>query len=254
MNQTLPPLRAHITILALILGLLPLGEARAASLTWGSQTIGSIHTEGPFVSNTASTGGVNLWAQWQLDSEQSLVNESDLRWLQVASFSTEVPGFPSPNRPFIDPRDGTSFGGGNFADDQPWYDITGHTKATLSLAGGGDDAWMGDGPFASWSLGPLTFLADTLVVVVTDWDAKQARILGGFQWGYSIGAPGLNQTTPISVSEFTDLAPVRDYFNTYLAIDFPGWTVVVPEPASALLCIAALLAISAYHGLRRRAA
>jgi hypothetical protein len=247
MNRNPISLRAHVCLIGL---LLVSGSAYGAVLSLNGANVGTIATEGPSATSTAASGGVNFWAHWQLDSGQGVVNAGDLRWLQLASFSKAVPGFPNPNRPFIDPRSGTLLGGVT-ADDEPWYDITGATKATLSLTGGGDDPWMGDGPYASWTLGPLTFTADTLVVVVTDWTAKQARVLGGVHWGYSITDATLKQVTPIAVIELTDSKALRDAFNTALALDFNGWTLVVPEPASTVLIISGVVVLAGYAGFRR---
>ena len=231
-------------------------SARAALLTSGGSTIGTLSTQGPSASSDADSGGVNVWANWTLNAGQTQIDASSLRWLQLASFSIPVPGFP--NRPFIDPQSGQILGGTVTADNLPWYDITGDSKTGLSLTGGGLGSWFGDGPFAQWSLGPLTFTADTLVVAVTDLAAKQARILGGVEWAYSIGSiAGVNQVSVTGPIDLANSQPMRDAFNTQLAVDFPGWSLIVPEPATCVLLLSAGLVLvrrlrwHAYWSLRR---
>jgi hypothetical protein len=169
------------------------------------------------------------------------VEEADLRWLQRVTFSKEVPGFPSPNRSFIDPRPEQSFGSTS-ADASPWYDISGSAQNALSLTGGGDDPWMGDGPFAPLTLAPLAFTAETLVVAV-DEAAKRAVVLGGARWGYALAVTG--PAVPSGSTALADSAALRDLFNAALAADFPGWALVaIPEPATALLMLAGLLLLA----------
>lgn len=223
-------------------------DSLAAPLTIGGNNIGSIQISGPIAVSSEYNGGANFWANWQLDGGQNQVAEADLRWLQLAQFSKQVNGFP--NRPFIDPRSNQSLGDST-ADSLPWYDISGDTKAGLAVTGGGDDSWFGDGPYAQWEFAPLTFSVSTLVVSIVDEAAKQARILGGVAWGYSVSNIGGNHVTLINPTDLANTQAVRDAFNTQLALDFPGWSLVVPEPSTwaLLLCALAPLAIA---GARRQ--
>jgi hypothetical protein len=238
--------RWAVTISA-VFALVGLSQAATAGvLTLGGTTIGNLVIEGPFVQSDAFTGGVNFWAHWSLAPGQTTVDEANLRWLQLASFSKHVPGFP--DRPFIDPRSDQNLGS-VLADSEPWYDITGGAKNTLSLTGGGDDPWMGDGPFAQWAFAPLTFTADTLVVLITDLAAKQARVLGGVHWGYTINSiAGVNEVLPTGVTDLSNTAAVRGAFNAQLALDFPGWTLIVPEPSGLVLAMLAALGLWAAPG------
>lgn len=238
MNQLSVIARAARPVLHLLsLVVVASGAAQAAPLTLGGVTIGTLQTEGPIATSNAVTGGANFWANWDLLPGQTAVEESDLRWLQLAHFSVPIGGFP--DRPFIDPRNGTNLGVVD-ADAEPWYDITGPSKAELSLSGGGDDQWIGDGPYAGWGFAPMTFSVSTLLVQVTDWDAKQARILGGLSWGYSLSTAGGNQVSLLPLAELANTVGVRDAFNTQLAVDFPGWSLIVPEPTGAILAATAL--------------
>lgn len=211
--------------------------------------VGTVTADGPYDVSDAFTASVNFWTNWSLDPGQSLVAESNLRWLQLAEFSKPMGGFP--NRPFIDPRGGQPLGG-TVGDALPWYDISGPTKSELSLTGAGDDSWSGDGPFVDWSLAPVTFSVDTLVVMISDLAAKEARVLGGFHWGYSATTAGGNKLTVIGPTEVGDTQAIRDAFNAGLAVDFPGWTLVVPEPSAYALAIAgaALIVVVARGRIR----
>ena len=223
-------------------------HALSVPLRLGDAVVGSLDTLGPSGASTPSgTGGVNFWAHWSLLPGSLPVEEADLRWLQRVTFSKQVPGFSSPNRPFIDPQPEHSLGYAS-ADMRPWYDISGSAQNALSLTGGGDDPWMGDGPFAPLTLAPLVFTAETLVVAVNE-AAKQAVILGGAQWGYALAVVGA--ATPSGPTALADSAALRDLFNAALAADFPGWALVaIPEPTPALLLLVGLLLLA--HPARRR--
>jgi hypothetical protein len=213
--------------------------------------VGALESLGPNLAfASGATGGVNFWASFSLDPGNGLVSESDLRWLQRVTFSKAVPGFPSPNRAFIDPRAGQSLGQGA-GDGLPWYDVTGPSKGALSLTGGGDDRWMGDGPFAPFDFAPLAFSAETLVVAI-DAFAKTAVILGGVAWGYAISAEEGGRTTASGPFALGDSTSLRAAFNDALAADFPEWVLVaVPEPSSARLGLAALAILARARRGRR---
>lgn len=228
-------------------------RVHAGTLAWGGTSVGTLTTQGPFAAPNDFVGGVNFWAYWSLDPLQTKVDAADLRWLQLATFSKAVGSpYPNPTRPFIDPLS-TQALGSRQADTLPWYDITGLTKGTIAASGGGDDAWMGDGPFAPWGIAPLTFSVQTFVVALLGADSKQARILGGVGWGYTIDTTSGNQVTPLGVTDLSDTPEIRAAVNAALALDFPGWSVVVPEPAGVLspyIAVAMLAAIA--WRLRRR--
>jgi len=222
-------------------------HALSVPLCFGDAVVGSLTTLGPSVASAPGTGGVNFWAHWSLLPGSLPVEEADLRWLQRVTFSRQVPGFSSPNRPFIDPQPEHSLGSAS-ADARPWYDISGSAQNALSLTGGGDDPWMGDGPFAPLTLAPLAFTAETLVVTINE-AAKRAVILGGAQWGYALAVAGA--APPAGPTALADSAALRDLFNAALAVDFPGWALVaIPEPTPALLLLVGLLLLA--HPARRR--
>jgi hypothetical protein len=220
--------------------------ARASALTipleLGPATIGALTTIGPNLANTpGGTGGVNFWASWSL-LPGSNVAASELRWLQRVTFSKAVPGFP--NRAFIDPRVGQPLGSlPSGADALPWYDISGSSQGSLSLEGGGDDPWMGDGPFAPLSFAPLSFTAETLVVAI-DAIETSAVILGGIRWGYALGGEDGSNATAFGPTGLTDSDELRRDFNVALASDFPDWSLVaVPEPGTLALVLVGMLTL-----------
>ncbi len=186
---------------------------------------------------------MNFWANWSL-LPGSGVDASELRWLQRVTFSKAVPGVPNPNRAFIDPRSGQPLGSlPEGADALPWYDISGLSQASLSLEGGGDDPWTGDGPYAPLNLAPLTFTAETLVVAI-DAIATNAVILGGVRWGYALGGSGGSTAMAFGPVGLADSAELRGDFNAALESDFPEWSLVaVPEPGTLVLALFGLLTL-----------
>lgn len=219
------------------------GPARALiiDLRLGAQAIGILSTEGPVVATAPSgTAGVNFWASRSLAAGVSPLTDADLRWLQRSVFSKPVTGFP--DRPFIDPRHGQPIGGGA-ADAEPWYDVSGPTRSSLSTIGGGDDAWMGDGPYAPRSMAPLEFVAETMVVAI-DALRREVVLLGGVRWGYALTAAG---ATPLGPDPLIADAALRTAVNAALKADFPDWW-IVPETRAALLVLSGL----AILGVRQR--
>lgn len=207
----------------------------AGTLSLGGTQVGSLTTQGPAVRQDAFQGGLNFWANWSLSPQQSLVNPDNLRWLQLTRFSRAVgTPYPDPPRPFVDPLSNQKIGV-QTTDSLPWYDVTGPTQASVAVQGRGLGAWLGDAPSAPWNLAPIEFIADSLVILITDADAKRIRILGGVRWGYALDSPTGKHTTAMALTELGDTAELRAATNTALALDYPGWTVVIPEPASFML-------------------
>jgi len=218
----------------------------AAPLVFNGSSIGTLTTVGPAIAQDNFQGGVNFWARWTLDGGQTALDPANLRWLQLTSFSKAVGSpFPDPPRPFVDPLSSQKIGIQK-ADGLPWYEVTGTTQAGVSVNGRGTGAWLGDAPSIPWTLAPVTFTADTFVVLITDAIAKQARILGGVQWGYSLDSPTGKHTSLLPVVELADSPEHRMALNAALAFDYPGWLITVPEPSSrqafgwgaAMLCVA----------------
>lgn len=236
-----PGSRRNLPILLVFLALFGAAEQAPAltlPLRFQGEVVGVLSTEGPWVAAAPSeSAGVNFWASRSLAEGASPFTEGNLRWLQRSSFSKPVVGFP--DRPFIDPRAAQPLGG-VLADGLPWYDISGPGRNALSLTGGGDDAWVGDGPYAPRALAPLEFVSETLVVAV-DALRQEAWLLGGVRWGYALTALG---AAPIGPEAVSDDAGWRSAVNEALAADFPGWQ-LVPEPDAALLVGAGLLAFAA---------
>ncbi len=223
------------------------GSARALiiDLRLGAQVIGILSTEGPVVATAPSgTAGVNFWASRSLAAGVSPLTDADLRWLQRSAFSKPITGFP--DRPFIDPRHGQPVGSGA-GDAEPWYDVSGPTRSGLSTSGGGDDAWMGDGPYAPRSMAPLEFVAETMVVAI-DALRREAVVLGGVRWGYALSPAG---ATPLGPDPLAADAALRAALNVAFAADFPGWR-IVPEPRAALLVLSGLAILGV--GQRRASA
>lgn len=244
-------LRAAAAVLAVTFGLLvELAHGQNLSINGGAP-FGTITTTGPNMFSNGTVGGVSFWANYTLNGGQTTVNPANLRWLQLVTFSKNVNGFP--NRPFIDPVNGQNIGGGNTGDNLPWYDITGNTMAGVSAAGRGVGTWMGDGPQAPWTLAPLTFTAETVVVQIIDAPSHVAEILGGDQWGYGITSPGgVNTVTPIAASALTVNQNLINQFNTGLTNDFNGWSVIIPEPSTITLALIAIAGLAATKARRKK--
>ncbi len=246
-------LRSLATVVVWALIALSAGSvSRAGSLTFDGVTVGTLTTQGPYVNQDGFQGGVSMWANWTLDPLQTLVDSSNLRWLQVVLYSIDVGSpYPDPMRPFIDPLPYQSLGLQK-ADALPWYDISGPTKGSLAVTGRGIGPWTGDGPFAPWGYAPMTFLAETFVVAVTDEANKQARLLGGVAWGYSLDSPAGQNVTVIGPTELDNTAEVRSYINAALALDYAGWIVTIPEPSSVAMLLLGVAVVAAI-GVRDRA-
>jgi hypothetical protein len=218
----------------------------------------------------ATTGGVDIIAHYTLDAGFSDFaddfTEGDLRWLQLVTTSKDSSFTPTPNRPFIDPRSDQP---GGF-DDLPWYDPT---FTTLANAQANTNRQFGSGPYyldtprALLSRGPYTFTAQTLLVVE---EGQRIGVLGGFQWGFTIGADRTT-VTPLDISLLTDSPSLLEQVNAALGLDFPGYTLeglgqlfpgpdvtppipTVPEPSSVILVAVGAACLVPLARARRRPA
>ncbi|MGE3818397.1 MAG: hypothetical protein AB7I30_03105 [Isosphaeraceae bacterium] len=174
---------------------------------------------------TATQGGINLIAHYTLNAAFGQFSDcftaADVRWLQRVTSSAPTGFTPDPNRPFIDPRVGQA--GGPF-DNLPWYDFTYNTLANLNTdtnRQNGAGPWYTDNPRVNLNRGPYTFFAETLVVVQKN---QMISILGGFSWGFSIGADQMTVTS-LPITPLQDNAGLRASFNAALGVDYPGYTI-----------------------------
>jgi hypothetical protein len=228
--------------------------------------VGSIVVDDYRVVSDANQGGLNFIIHYSLNgnfANQNCCDQGNLRWLQLVTFNPNQPGFP--NGQFVDPTPGQNIGGGQTGDMLPWYDITSNS---LDFSVGnrqfGKGPYLGDGPFASWASGSLSFTVDTLLVCILSNDATKFAVLGGVHWGYSNDAPN-KITTIMALKQLSDSQVLDDAINTALGkVDkFKGFTAVLgttawttdqpfvtlPEAGSGVMLGIALVAVSV---LRRR--
>jgi hypothetical protein len=256
--------------------------ALAATSTFAA-TVGYINIDNytPYTGATgADLSGVTITAHYNIPDPTALsdcCDPSDLRWMQLVTSSTGTGFTPTPNRPFIDPRQGQNIGAG-VGDNLPYYDVT-YPDNTLTGINNGVGPYIYDMPavlnMRAVPGTPYTFVADSVLVCIYDsaTNPVQLIILGGFQWGFTITAtnnvpgPGVTyQSTPMPIMQLGNNA-LRGAFNTALAVDFPGYTVVnsagtpcedcvfllTPEPASSWLILLALPALIILARRRRPA-
>jgi hypothetical protein len=165
-----------------------------------------------------------------------------------------MPYGPNPNRPFIDPLAGGGF------DHLPWYDATFANLADAQnnvnrLFGAGP--YYADAPVANLTRGFFSFDAQTLVVGVhNDLEGAHVSILGGFGWGFTIGADKKTVTLN-GIVPLYDTDPLRQAFQTALNLDFSGYLMtptfqecpedpaltLAPVPSSITLLAVGLLSI-----------
>ena len=210
-------------------------------------------------------GGINIIAHYTLNDnfvDQDCCEEGDIRWLQRVT-SSKPTGFtpPDPNRPFIDPRTDQSNGWDNL----PWYDATFNS---LQDAKNNQNRQFGSGPYfmdqprVLLERGPYSFFAETLLVCIEE-ITKKIINLGGFSWGFDIGADKATVTSK-PITQLNDNVALRNSFNTALGLDYPGWSLVaasdvctscpyvtVPEPSSLILSILGLLIFAVIHDKKR---
>jgi hypothetical protein len=216
-----------------------------------------VDTYTPYQTGATATdqSGVTLTAHYDITDPMGLANccaSGNLRWLQLVNSSTATGFTPTPNRPFIDPRQGQNGG-----DNLPYYDFTYPTSA-LTTANNGVGPYIFDKPAVNNNRAvtgtPYSFTADTVLVCIYDSSGNPIKltILGGFEWGFTIASDGgMPASYAVAARPITPLADglaLRNSFNTALALDFPGYTVVpcagttcdgvtfalVPEPSTWL--------------------
>jgi MYXO-CTERM domain-containing protein len=206
--------------------------------------IGSIVVDTYSSYSNGTVGGVTFTIHYQLNdnfNKQTCCTLDSLHWIQLVTSSAATGFTPTPNRPFIDPRQGQDIGGG-VGDGLPFYDVT-YTNSTLATQKvDGTGPYVYDKPAVLLTRGPYSFTADTVLACV---EGNHMCILGGVQWGFTIGA---DQTTvtALPMTDLSDTAALRDAFNTALAQDFPQYgfeacdcdntvTRPTPEPSSLVL-------------------
>jgi len=212
---------------------------------------------------TRTQGGVEIVLHYEIDGDLGPCCDSgDLRWIQLVTSSTETGFTPDPNRPFIDPREGQNIGGGN-GNNTPFYDATytDTTYATQKTDGSGSVLY--DKPAVNLTRAtpeaPYSFEAMSLLVCVNE--DQTMTILAGLEWGFYFDDQGTVSLK--TANQLGDTAGVRDAFNTALALDFPGWSIVerpedcgckgvreTPEPSALCLLGLGLLGVPVF-GRRR---
>ena len=249
---------------------LSLVMAAPSAATAAFVDIGSISFDQYASFNDGTFGGDNIIAHYTLNASAQqfapCFTQADIRWLQLVNSSTDTGFTPTPNRPFIDPRSNQP---GGF-DNLPWYDATYNNLADAQNNANrqfGAGPYLGDTPQVLLTRGPYSFTADSLVVVQMN---NMIAILGGFEWGFTIGANQMT-VTPLPIKMIGDTPAIRTAFNTALGLDFPGYTIkdfnqiwptltnvptvsVVPEPSSLALVTVGALALVPVLRARRRAA
>jgi hypothetical protein len=237
----------------------------------GAQNVGTIFIDRYQAFSGGGLGGVDLRAHFTLNANfpnQDCCQAGDIRWIQRITSSAATGFTPNPNRPFIDPRQGQNIGGANVGDALPFYDVTyanqNDANNDNNRLANGSGSVLHDSPRVLLARGPYTFFAQTLLVCMEA--GMQLGILGGFSWGFTIGAAPGNAVTPTPIAALADGAALRNDFNTALAADFPGWSIVAantlwpvttvptvnvaPEPSS-VVTLATGLVMLVYVGRRR---
>lgn len=228
-----------------LVGLLCLGLAAPAAHA-DSLNIGSLIVDAytPYSDAKGGVGGVTFTMHYQLNdnfNKQQCCTLDSLHWIQLVTSSDGTGFTPTPNRPFIDPRQGQDIGNG-VGDGLPFYDVT-YTNSTLTTQKvDGTGPYVYDKPAVRLTRGPYSFVADTVLACV---DGNHMCILGGVEWGFNIAA---DQTTVTArpMTDLADTAALRDAFNTALAKDFPAYgfepcncdntvTRPTPEPSTLIL-------------------
>ena len=218
----------------------------------------------------AGLSGVSVTAHYTVSDPAALsAYPEGVQWIQVVSSSEQTGFTPEPNRPFIDPRTGQSFGEG-FGDGETGYDAT-YTDGRLLVSNRGRGPYLFDAPAVlnqRAASDAYEFVAHTLLVTApTGSGLRTLSVLGGFRWGFTVVR---RSNTRYSVERAPllpvyDDEPVLDLFNDALAIDFPGHELVgcsgqscvnnhltlVPEPSTTPMLV---LALSVFALLTRRSA
>ena len=208
-------------------------------------------------SGASGLSGVTLRAHYTVSNPGALVDccgADGLRWMQLIESSAGTGFTPDPNRPFIDPRPGQSFGEG-VGDTDPFYDAA-YQDATLEVQQPGIGPYLFDAPavinLRASPSAEYRFMARTLLV--TPWlsgDSRSFMVLGGFSWGFAISAEdgGGYFVERLRLHEAGLTSEVIAAFNAALSADFPSYSLascvgarcddarftLTPEPSSFLL-------------------
>lgn len=200
-------------------------KAQAATLNGATITVDDYE---PVIKN--GLGGANFIAHYALNSCSSphnCVTTSSLHWIQLTTTSKQYgPGFPNPNRPFIDPSPGQNIGNGQVGNATPFYDITVSNINNFTdynkWQRDGSGKYIGDSALAPLTDGLLSFTADSLLVSLQG--NQIGGILGGVQWGYTISASQTMVST-LPLVTLSDNAALEQQFNTALALYSPSLSI-----------------------------
>jgi hypothetical protein len=252
-----------------LVGLVAVSSAQAAPVTVGQIAL----VQPPSIKNDGTIGGENMIATYSADLSNTCLKGAVIHWMQLVTTNKLInsPGF-SKNLSFIDPIPGQPIGGtppqtGNAT---PFYDITVNKVADFANQAkwirDGTGTIFGDGPQNLLTQGFFSFTAQTLLVATTAANPTQLLMLGGFQWGFTIGADkktvALLPTTGISFSN-----GLATSFNNALKNDFKDYTLsqaicdrdpvlvgFVPEPGTIVLALIGVPGLLTAAARRRRAA
>jgi hypothetical protein len=246
------------------------GSVRADTIVGSISLVGT-----PSTFSDGTVGGMNIIAQYSADLSKTCLKGDVIHWMQLVTTNKVLGAGFSKNLSFIDPIPNQPIGSGQKGNATPFYDITVNKVADFAdqtkwLREGTGTFW-GDRPQNLLTAGFFSFSVQTILVATSAASPKSLLMLGGFSWGYTIGADQKTVSLlPIKGLSFSD--GLATSFNTALMNDgFPtgkdAYTVsqaicdktpvkvnFTPEPGTIVLAVLGVPGLLATSARRRRLA